>query len=62
MGVHSRDRARVRLIEILEQVRTADRALPDPVTLEPSISTVSEAVEAYDRIDGGGAPTATVDR
>ncbi|WP_254523030.1 hypothetical protein [Natrinema caseinilyticum] len=61
MTTRSRDRARIRLIEIRDQVRTADRALPDPLTLEPSIRNISETIEAADRIAGDGASTAAVD-
>lgn len=41
---------RIRLEEILDDVRTLDGQVADPLTLEPAIRNLEGTIEAYERI------------
>lgn len=43
-------RTYVRLEEVLENVKTLDGQLADPLSLGPSIRNLEETIEAYERL------------
>ncbi|WP_254522002.1 hypothetical protein [Natrinema caseinilyticum] len=42
---------RVRLEEVLGEVKTLDRELPEPITMRPSIKNIEATIELFERVD-----------
>ncbi|RZH68996.1 hypothetical protein [Natrinema altunense] len=56
------DPTRVRLAELLEDLRTLEDTVPDALTLEPAIRNCEMTLEAYERLGGDGSETRRGDR
>ncbi|WP_254524831.1 hypothetical protein [Natrinema caseinilyticum] len=46
---------RVRLEEVLGEVKTLDKELPEPITMRPSIKNIESTIELFERVDSTGA-------
>ncbi|MCU4975830.1 hypothetical protein OB955_24425 [Halobacteria archaeon AArc-m2/3/4] len=53
-GVH---RIRIRLEEVLDDVKALDGQLATPLSLEPSICNLERTIEVYERLDAENSNT-----
>ncbi|WP_254532379.1 hypothetical protein [Natrinema gelatinilyticum] len=48
---------RIRLEEVLGEVKTLDKELPEPISMQPSIENIETTIELFERVD---SPSASV--